>query len=110
MRPRQQRSDRESVARLRAIICAGTVSHRAPLSPAEQAAEDLRSAALAVQAGGDLGVYMSGGRLQAYRRIEALGKDLEQARHYGAPDLDERIARAVAEAWTVAEPWRERWD
>ena len=79
------------------------------LTPAEQTAANLRAAAFAVEQGAAFG-YMAGTRLDAYRRIEAIREDLKWAHHYRAPDLDERTAQALAEAGSIADTWRERWD
>lgn len=79
------------------------------LTPAEQTAANLRAAAFAVEQGAAFG-YMAGPRLDAYRRIEAIEEDLRWARHYRAPDLEERTAQALAEAGSIADTWRERWE
>ena len=53
---------------------------------------------------------MNGARLEDYRRIEQIARDLDDARRLGFPDIDTRAAAAVATAAAVAEPWRGRWE
>ena len=107
----RQRSREETCAymrRLCRIIAAG--SPAAPiLTATEEADRAIRRALIRVQSGADFG-YMTGARLDDYRRIQALRDALAAARALGLEDLDVRTARAVEMACGIAEPWRGRWE
>ena len=105
VRRRPGETDRAYVARLRAVIAAG--SRAAPVVPTPD--DEIRRALGIVKKGAAYG-YMAGARLADYRRIDWIGRDLEDARRLAVPDLDDRTAAAVRAAWAVAEPWRGRWE
>lgn len=105
VRRRPGETDRAYVARLRDVIAAG--SQAEPDVPTPE--EEIRRASLIVENGAAYG-YMAGHRLDDFRRIEGIGRDLEDARRLAVPDLDDRTAAAVRAAWAVAEPWRGRWE
>jgi hypothetical protein len=101
-------TDRVYLARLRRIM----VEARSPvevLTPEEETRRAIRFALADVQRGAPCG-YMNGARLEDYRRIEQIRRDLEDARRLGLSDVDARTAVAVATAAAIAEPWRGRWD
>ena len=101
-------TDRAYVARLRGIIAAAKSPEAIP-TPEVETRRLIRAALADVQRGAAYG-YMNGARLQDYRRIERIGRDLEDARRLELPDVDARAAAAVATAAAVAGPWRERWE
>ena len=107
-RARSREETRAYMRRLCEIIAA---DRPAPLvlTPEEETRRAIRAALASVQHGAPYG-YMSGARLEDYRRIERIGRDLEDARRLGVPDLDGRTAEAVRAAWAVAEPWRGWWE
>ncbi len=105
VRRRPGETDRAYVARLRDVIAAG--SRAAPVVRTPD--EEIRRASLIVENGAAYG-YMAGARLADYRRIEGIGRDLEDARRLAVPDLGDRTAEAVRAAWAVAEPWRGWWE
>ena len=104
-RRRPGETDRAYVARLRAVIAAGS------RGPAEVPTPDqeIRRALAIVELGAAFG-YMAGHRLDDFRRIEEIARNLTDACRFGVPDLDDRTAAAVREAWDVAEPWRGWWE
>ena len=108
VRRRAGETDRAYLARLRGIIAAAKSPEAIP-TPEEETRRLIRAALADVQRGAAYG-YMNGTRLQDYRRIEEIGRDLEDARRLGLPDVDARAAAAVATAAAVAEPWRGRWE
>jgi len=105
VRRRPGETDRAYVARLRAVIVAGS------RGPAEVPTPDqeIRRALAIVELGAAFG-YMAGHRLDDFRRIEGISRDLGEARRFGVPNLDDRTIAAVWEAWDVAEPWRGWWE
>ena len=105
VRRRPGETDRAYVARLRAVIAAG--SRAAPVVPTPD--DEIRWASLIVERGAPYG-YMAGHRLDDFRRIEGIARDLEDARRLAVPDLGDRTAAAVRAAWAVAGPWRGRWE
>ena len=104
VRRRPGETDRAYVARLRDVIAAAQSPAAVPTPD-----EEIRRASLIVEKGAAYG-YMAGARLADYRRIEGIGRDLEDARRLAVPDLDARTAAAVRAAWAVAGPWRGRWE
>ena len=104
VRRRPGETDRAYVARLRHVIAAAQSPADVPTPD-----EEIRRASLIVEKGAAYG-YMAGARLDDYRRIEGIGRDLEDARRLAVPDLDARSAAAVRAAWAVAGPWRGRWE
>ena len=108
VRRRPGETDRAYLARLRRIIAAAG-SPAEVLTPEEETRRAIRAALADVQRGAPYG-YMNGARLEDYRRIEQIARDLDDARRLGLPDIDTRAASAVATAAAVAEPWRGRWD
>jgi hypothetical protein len=107
-RQRSREETRAYMHRLLAIMAAGSPAARV-LTAAEEADQAIRRALIGVQSGADLG-YMTGARLDDYRRIQALRDALASARALGLEDLDARTARAVEMARGIAEPWRGRWE
>ena len=87
-----------------AIIAADRPAVRV-LTAAEEADRALSAALRAIQSGAAYG-YMAGGRLDDYRRVEAIRQNLGHARALGVDDLDARAAEALSEAGAIAEPWR----
>lgn len=108
VRRRAGETDRAYLARLRGIIAAAKSPEAIP-TPEEETRRLIRAALADVQRGAAYG-YMNGASLQDYRRIEEIGRDLEDARRLGLADMDARAAAAVATSAAVAEPWRERWE
>lgn len=108
VRRRAGESDRAYLARLRGIIAAAKRPEAIP-TPEEEMRRLIRAALADVQRGAAYG-YMNGARLQDYRRIEGIARDLEDAHRLGLPDVDARAAAAVATAAAVAGPLRERWE
>lgn len=108
VRRRAGETDRAYLARLRRIITAAKSPEAIP-TPEEETHRLIRAALADVQRGAAYG-YMNGPRLQDFRRIEEIGRDLEDARRLGLADVDARAAAAVATAAAVAGPWRERWE
>ena len=96
---------RAYVARLRAVIAAG--SRRPAEVPTPE--EEIRRALAIVEAGAPFG-YMTGPRFDDFRRIEEIARDLADARRFSVPDLGDRTAEAVRAAWSVAEPWQGWWE
>ena len=94
--------------RLCRIIAAGSPAARV-LTAAEEADRMISGALIRVQSGADFG-YMTGARLDDYRRIQALRDALASARELGLEDLDARTAKAVGMARGIAEPWPGRWE
>ena len=107
VRRRPGETDRAYLARLRRIIAAAGSPAGVP-TPEEETRRAIRSALIDVQRGAPYG-YMNGARLEDYRRIEQVARDLDDARRLDLPDLDARAAAAVATAAAVADPWRGRW-
>ncbi len=108
VRRRPGETDRTYLARLRRIMAEA----RSPievLTPEAETRRAIRSALADAQRGAPCG-YMNGSRLEDYRRIEQIGRDLEDARRLGLSDVDARTAAAVVTAAAVAEPWLGRWD
>jgi len=108
VRRRSGETDRGYVARLRRVMVAAKRPAEAP-TPEEETRRALRVALINVQSGAPYG-YMNGARLEDYRRIEQIARDLDDARRLGFLDVDARAAEAVATAAAVAEPWQERWE
>ncbi|MEN6342186.1 MAG: hypothetical protein ABFC89_06450 [Methanospirillum sp.] len=107
----RQRTHEETRAYMRhlcAIIAAGRPAVR-PMTAAEEADRAIGRALISVQSGADFG-YMTGARLDDYRRIQALRDALASARALGLDDLGARTAQAVDMARGIAEPWRGRWE
>ncbi|HQJ88396.1 MAG TPA: hypothetical protein PLY91_07640 [Methanoregulaceae archaeon] len=109
VRRRPGETDRAYVRRLRAVMVAAYSRPAEVVTPEITADLEIRKASGIVRCGALYG-YMAGHRLDDFRRIEAIARDLHDARRLAVPDLDRRTAAAVREAWSVAEPWRERWD
>lgn len=107
VRRRPGETDRAYLARLRRII-AQAGSSAEVLTPEEETRRAIRSAMFDVQRGAPYG-YMNGGRLEDYRRIEQIARDLDDSRRLGLPDIDARAAVAVATAAAVTAPWAGVW-
>ena len=108
VRRRPGETEREYVARLREIISAAKQPKAMP-TPEDKMRERIRDALADVRMGAPFG-YMAGARLDDFRRIEAIARELDTARRFAVPDLEERAAAAVREASMVADYWRERWE
>lgn len=108
VRRRPRETDRAYLDRLRRIMAAAGSPAEVP-TPEEETRRAIRSALAEVQRGAPYG-YMNGARLEDYRRIEQVARDLDDARRLAVPDLDDRTAAAVRAVWAVAEPWRGRWE
>jgi hypothetical protein len=108
VRRRPGETEREYVARLREIISAAKMPEKMQ-SPEEKICERIRDALADVRLGAPFG-YMAGPRLDDFHRIEEIARELDTARRFAVPDLEERTAAAVREASMVAEYWRERWE
>lgn len=106
----RQRTHEETRAYMRRI-CSIIAADRPArvLTPEEETRRAIRAALADVQHGAPYG-YMSGARLEDYRRIERIGHDLEDAWRLSVPDIDAWTAAAVAEAGAIAGPWRGRWE
>ena len=107
-RARSHEETRAYMRRLCEIIAADRPAPQV-LTPEEETRRAIRAALASVQHGAPYG-YMSGARLEDYRRIERIGRDLEDAWRLGVPGIDARTAAAVAEAGAIAGPWRGRWE
>ena len=107
VRRRPGETDRAYLARLRQIIAAAG-RPAGVLTPEEETRRAIRAALADVQRDAPYG-YMNGARLEDYRRIEQIARDLDDARRLELPDIDARAAAAVATAAAVADPWRGRW-
>jgi hypothetical protein len=107
-RQRSREETRAYMGRLCRIIAAGSPAVQV-LTAAEEADRAIRRELIRVQSGADFG-YMTGARLDDYRRIQALRDALASARALGTDDLDARTSRAVEMARGIAEPWRGRWE
>jgi hypothetical protein len=108
VRRRPGETEGEYIARLREIIAAVKRPEAIP-TPEEKTRDRFRDALADVRQGAPFG-YMAGPRLDDFRRIEEIARDLDTARRLAVPDLEERTAAAVREASMVADYWRERWD
>jgi hypothetical protein len=108
VRRRPGETEREYVARLREIIAAVKRPEMIP-TPEEKTLDRFRDALADVRLGAPFG-YMAGPRLDDFRRIEEIARDLDTARRFAVLDLEERAAAAIREVSMVADCWRERWD
>ncbi len=107
VRRRPGETDRAYVARLRAVIAADR-AEVAILTAEEEADRALSGALVDIRSGAAYG-YMTGRRLEDYRRVEALRVALASARALELSDLDARAAVAVTAADAIAKPWRGWW-